>query len=455
MLPQALTILDRSANEIVYGPAPTGLGITDTLAGAVPLLHFADGRLQVSYLEIPPPLPLTFDSLSSMWHEVVDAAVPLPGGVAAQGRLLPGVTLTGSHLLPDVLDRAHAAARGLLARWPRNETTTNIWRGIELAGGREDLVATARAARNVPGFFDSSGRQLPTRTMRRTRSDEPWTSRRLRHVAQRLAAVVAAAMVAGPDEAGNALLKPFHAVAAQALPNSLGVDMPLSAWPPAARETYTAMIAALAVVEPAASAAASVRAPLCFLWRLYESWTAVRCLTVLDALPSFTRIFGPAVAVGCEWAAQWDAGDGTTVFALAQARISGEPRSFGGVLPIAVRSISSDLRPDVLLCVVTSDGRVGMAAVDAKRLSGGAMDASMAAEAASKYVWGLRLEGDVNRSASAQVSAVVLATTALPPTMHSSDSRIFPVPLVPDEPMDEFARAISATLESCLADASA
>ncbi|HST49308.1 hypothetical protein [Jatrophihabitans sp.] len=152
-----------------------------------------------------------------------------------------------------------------------------------------------------------------------------------------------------------------------------------------------------------------------------------------------------------EWLVKWVSSDGTTLTALAQARIGRQATRFGGAIPVGVRSVSSDLRPDLLLACEVA-GTVRMSVVDAKRRSSEVMNASAAAEAGSKYLWGLRTVSGDGTSAVVSLKGVVLATTATPPKLHDAAARIVGARLVPGENDDAFTKSIATALTQPEAD---
>jgi len=451
VVPPGLEVAERSMHRIVYVPARVSpLGSADVLAGSVPLLYFGSNGLQVSYLDIPPPLPLTLTDLMTMWDLVVDLGLPIPSSVLAQGRLLPGKAASGLMLMPELLDRAHAAARQLVASWPTKEDQGRIWRALELPGGREDLPGTDRHAGRFPVQVDDWGLRFPIKSLRRVRRDRRWTSQALHQTAARLVRLVDELLKEAEPRARDTMLQPLHQVAELARPPVTRLDPPFSAWPLSARSCLRAFTMALRLIESTRSSEGAARAPLSHLWRLYEAWTAALCFAVLDRNSTFTRENGPEKTEGAEWLTTWRHATGTRVVLIAQADIGREPRDFGGILPEGLFSVTSTLRPDIIMCIVKPGNELSIIALDAKRRSASSMDPRDAAEAASKYVWGIRLgdstlQVDVGK---AHVTRTLLATTAAPPLMISPRSRIVAVRVLPNLPDTELRDAIIQSLDS-------
>jgi hypothetical protein len=136
------------------------------------------------------------------------------------------------------------------------------------------------------------------------------------------------------------------------------------------------------------------------------------------------------------------------VVLLAQAEIGKEPQDFDGLLPGGIRSVSSVLRPDVTMGVVAPKG-VGVFVLDAKRRSAATMDPRDAAEAASKYVWGIRLGGSASEpdDGMVHVTRALLATTAVPPLMISAQARIVGLRVLPSLPVIDLRKTIKQSLD--------
>lgn len=448
VLPPGLEIVEQDAYRLVYRPVDQVLGPADVLAGSVPLLHLQADGLGVAYLDVPPPSPLTLSDLREMWDVVADLNLPTPSALPAQGRLLPGAVTPAATLLPEALDRAHAAARQLVAVWPLQEDESRIWRALELPGGREDLAGTDRRAARLPAQIDLRGRSLPIRSLRRVRRDRLWTSHELNRTANVLAELTAELVQGAEQRARAALLQPFYRVAELARSPVPTLDPPLSTWPVSALGCLREFRAALALVDATRSPEGAMRAPLCHLWRLYESWIAATCFKILDSDSRLTRTHDPDIVDGAQWFASWSSAEGFRVILFTQPEIGQNLQDFSGILPEGLRSTSSGLRPDVLICVVTPEERTGILVLDAKRRSALSMDSRDAAEAASKYVWGIRVGGSASDpdAGSAHVTAVLLATTAVPPLMYSAQARITVIQVLPNRPETELREAISQSL---------
>lgn len=425
LLPSAMAIVEQGPSHVIVAPRQTredrGDPIPDVLIGTMPFVHLnPEGLPSLAELWIPPPPPFRDEDVRMMWNEIDEAACPLPHSVLAQGGLGPGRIAERREigLTADFVALAYRRARALLARWPPQEAYELIWRNIELRGGREDFQATERRMPALAALKTKDGRPLPQKTARRRGIEDPWTSWLLYDAAL---AVVKEAGALGDrvieDLPWRKVTAAFRAVAGRARPDRSSSDSPVSTWPIAARLCYEGFLAALSVVRSTKTGAAT--APLSYLWRLFEAWVAVSSYrTLVDRFgPS---IEAPEAASGCEWRARWQL-NGSSLSFLAQARIDGT--GVPAAPPAArIRSISSDLIPDVLLIVEPSEGDVRIGVIDAKqRLVHTGMGPRDVAEAASKYVWGIRRQDEIR--ALPVVSALVVSSMPAG-NMYSKESRI-------------------------------
>jgi hypothetical protein len=151
---------------------------------------------------------------------------------------------------------------------------------------------------------------------------------------------------------------------------------------------------------------------------------------------------------GSEWVAHWRLGQGNEVKLLAHPQI-GKLSSTWSTPPMdVIRSISSDLVPDAVIAVTTSLG-TRLILVDAKeRLVSTPMDAMEVAEAASKYIWGIRYS-DSSISDLPIISAIIVSSMPAG-QMHSSESRIAAVQCLPSW-TTEFGDVLESLLSKSLA----
>ena len=119
-----------------------------------------------------------------MWQQLVDTGLPIPSSVTVQGRLPSGHLQPRDQLLVEYLEVAHRLSRNALSRWPTRNATQVRWQHLELPGGREDPVATARYGARYPGI-SSGRRRLPGRSARRVGANPAWTCRAIARAALR------------------------------------------------------------------------------------------------------------------------------------------------------------------------------------------------------------------------------------------------------------------------------
>lgn len=428
LVPPELQLTSRSPGLVVLGPPDTTDEMaTDVVAGSVPVIYLDGDRPKVAWLDIPPPPPLRLVDLDHMWRQLVEAGLPIPSSVGAQGRLPSGLLEPRQHLLAEYVELGHRLARSALATWPTRRKTQIRWQHLELPGGREDPVVTARGAARYPGL--SAGvRTLPARSARRVGAAPAWTSKALAQAAASASRLLLEAEWLGDIAERRTVVRPFLEVAAQATGDPGLADPPRSSWPTLTRQLFECLVA-LQAVATATVDHGPTSAPLCYVWRLYEAWIASEVLLGLDSLDGAVRTELHAGSPGYEWLARWTIPAGE-LLVCAQFRVGSTPDDLGRRLPHGLLSNTSILIPDVSV-FLSSAGQLRCVVVDAKRRSSVSMRADDAAEAASKYVWGLRIDGPRLNEPRIDVAQVVIATTALAPSMFSARSRITAARVIP------------------------
>ncbi len=409
MQPAGTRIVSQSSSSTVLDVAEEeGSEAPDLVVGAIPLVWWkpSRGSVDVQLLHIPAPPPFDASDVSAMWEDVLRSSGPAVESVLHQGLARGGGRVRGgSWLRPEAVPRAVAACRRLLDEWPELETTTNIWRPIDMRGAREDLVATDKRAAMKPGIR-SAGAVIPDRVARRHRSSIGWSSNRLAFACQS----VVRAMDDLQLDAGQSLqlARPLRSVAERSMTNEQAVDLPVSSWPLLAQSTLGAVLEARMAL--AVRGAGMDHVPLCHVWRLYESWLV---LAVAGALSPVLGS-GRKVSSGSRWIWQYDLGT-VTVRVHSQATIGADSAVDLSGHPDGLLSVLSDLRPDVLITVSDPHGPQAVLSIDAKRrIASTAMDASEIAAAASKYIWGIR--SGVTRDTP--ISSAIIASSAPLPEMH-------------------------------------
>jgi hypothetical protein len=222
----------------------------------------------------------------------------------------------------------------------------------------------------------------------------------------------------------RALSEPFDRLARRSRTLDSRPDQPFSSWTPNARRCYAAIVTALMTVKELG--VGTLSCPLTDLWRLYEDWIGAECAQILSSIATEVHplVSGPAK---CAWHGAWITENGTEVTILAQPTIGKDLSDFGQLLPQPIRSITSDLRPDVLMSMRTKDGKCSLLAIDAKqRTMVTAMKPEEVAEAGSKYLWGIR-----NASDDSAIERTIIASSASPQQMYAPTSKIVPLEIRP------------------------
>jgi len=427
-LPPTVRVRRESTDSIEIEPVAQGIGTDgpDVLVGELPIPFEAGGRIALSWLALPPLPPLELRDVSTMWSRIQELGYPVPRGNAAQG--LHSASAVGVADSPspglELLPEAHAAAVGLLGAWPSVETSTHLWRPIDVPGGREDERMTEKLAGRWPPVRRSIDVLVPGRTARVVPSTTPWASSSLSGAAvkvhQTLDALGQRTGWVVPSR------RTFDLLARRAWPSSPTTDPPLSSWPQAAADALRSMRALLATLDSAASGPR--RAPLSYLWRLYEAWVAAELGHAFSAIPGVAVLQSPQAAVGCDWHARYQMGTGELLVA-AQARLGASPASCPSLVEVGLRSATSVLIPDLVVAWRASTTSEWKTIVfDAKhRFAGQPMDAGAVAQAGSKYLWGLR-----RRVGESGVHRVVIVSTEDAGAMFSRESLIDAVRMLPE-----------------------
>jgi hypothetical protein len=426
-LPPTVRVRRQSIDYIEIEPTAQGIGTdgADILVGELPIPFETGGRINLRWLALPPPPPLELRDVSTMWSRIQELGYPMPKGNAAQGLHSASAVAATDSPSPglELLPHAHAAAVGLLGAWPSVETSTYVWRPVDVPGGRENERATEKLAGRWPAVRRSNDVLVPGRTARVVPSTTAWASSSLSGTAVKVHRIL--------EELGHTTgwdvpsRRTFDLLARRAWPPSPTTDPPLSSWPQVAADALRSMRALLATLESAASGPR--RAPLSYLWRLYEAWVAAELGHALSALPGVVAVEPPQPGSGCDWHAKYQLGTGELLVA-AQARLAATPTSCPPLVDVGLRSVTSVLIPDLLVAWRASPTSEWMTtAFDAKhRIAGQPMDAGAAAEAGSKYLWGLRRGAD-----DRGVNRVVIVSTERTGAMFSDESRIAGVRMLP------------------------
>jgi hypothetical protein len=410
----------------------------------VPLVSWDTGArvVTVEFLEVPPPPPFSHNDIQGMWKALLDFRLPLAGSIAMQGRSTGAKAAAGHPITSETLPRAISGCQRLIRRWPTNESRESIWRPTDMRGGREDLQATDRLGARRGGVTVGS-RVIPDRVARRQRSSIPWTSTRLSGACRALAVYL---REVGLDGSEQVLVGPLELVAALAAPARPVPDPPLSSWPAQARSTFRAVIEALVGLAVAGRGSSSV--PLSDVWKIYESWIALRSLSVLE------ECLGPAkpVGVGTVWSSEWDV-DGVTVRLHCQREIGASSGGNVAGHPDGIISVSSNLRPDVLISVIGSTGDKALFCIDAKRrITATQMDAGDVATAASKYLWGIRDASDPDLLPV--VTTLIVSSAGLASVHDVERSRIFGLFALPSQGAEGFDVFVREEVERLVAEVS-
>jgi hypothetical protein len=399
---------------------------TDVLVGRIPILHRAqEGRLtDVTCLNISPPAPFAGNGVEAMWTDLGDntwrqALRPMvsPFGAVPGGSVIRS---TSGIELPK-LSKARRLAVGMCNSWPSIEDRETVWRPLEVRGGRVDVRATERGGHKASGGLHTNTQLIPERVARVRAIERPWSGRMLSVVAEELAARTE------PLEASLGLVStPFRKLGQRAAQGGHNQHTSIASWPNSAQAVYHACLNALAEVINVGSVEGDP-APMCELWRLYETWIG---WCVLQALES--RFGPPTVKLnrgsrGASLRASWS--KPFSIDVLLQQTIGARSVRLTATTDEII-SVSSDLRPDVMIVLgIGPERRANLLVIDAKKRSvHTSMDAWELAEAGSKYVWGIR----TNHRDQRPVSRAIIATTGPAAILHDPEhAQIKAITLLP------------------------
>lgn len=446
LIPDGLWARRVASDLTVLEVPPRGTeGSPDVLVGTLPLVHWDEGagRPEVTFLDVPPPPPFGEADVEAMWTDVAESTVPLPTSVQIQGRSSGDPAPAGRGLDPEVVPEALGSLAQLIRRWPQRESVEVIWKPPDVRGGREDVRTTDRLGSKRGGLRRPNRTPIPDLTARRRGTSVPWASRRLAAACSALEEELAQRAEDMTSAETLRAKRLTQSVARRSLAGSIGPDSSVSSWPHSARSAFRAVIRALVAI--AAGGAGGLRVPLCDFWRLYEAWVAVTAYRVLVAE------YGEPTSVGsAEWSPQWHCGDGY-VRMHVQATIQGAPDPAITGHPNGILSVSSDLRPDVLLSIWREGGGQAMVCLDAKqRTTATMMESGDVAAAASKYLWGLR-RGDDPRSVAVSRTLIVSSAPVEQAQMFDEEmSRIGAAYLTPSGGDGNFCSRLIAAVEAAL-----
>ncbi len=440
ILPTGMRVATRSGSEVVLELAKSGSEAPDLLVGEVPLVYGnpGSGSAEVAFVKVQPPSPFTAEDVEAMWDGLLETTLRTFSSSPGQGRREGPSPVFGDWLRPEAVPRAAGACRQLLTQWPSRESVTTIWTPPDIGGAPEDLVETDRRGGSKPGKL-VGGVRVPDRVARRHRSSGPWTSARLSAACHSLATAVERQLASGAGSAD--LVRPIRIVGERASAPST-VDPPTSSWPTSAKTTLMAVISAR--IALALGTERRDRVPLSRVWQLYESWLAI---AVVEALhPLLGR--GQETRNGSSWCWEW-ALDSRLVRVHPQATIGAKANGALAGHPDGLVSVLSDLVPDVLVTVCDPEGEQRALCVEAKRRTAKTeMIASEVAEAAAKYVWGIRSGADLDTP----IASVILASSANLAGMHDVPrGRVSSCFVLPTQGREAFGKLVRQRVEALLA----
>lgn len=395
LLPLVLPVglqLDRlrqeGAVEIQLRPANP----FSTFVGRLAIPQLVAGKVRIAALDVPPPDPWRWGDIRNMLAAVRRLGLPDPSGGGALHR--GGVSMRSSRheLAWEALNRCSDAATIALSHWPTRSVRHQVERPLELSRGIELVNLTERKlGQGIDLLRAKDGRLAPAMTARRVGRVEPWTNRSIATVAGQVCRVVRSAKERSVfGEAPSALVAPIRSLSYRSRPTVPVPDPPFSSWPPAFSDAYVASLAVLTATADGGLRSGWVS--LADLWRLYETWLAERSFGILRRILGEPTWTDDTERVTCGWR-----GDSWELELRHPCTFTSNPRKMVGC---RWWSVSSELEPDVVL-VAKGPAGPRLVVLDAKarkRLTPGDL-----ASEASKYLWGIRRDGDATLGVTAAV----------------------------------------------------
>lgn len=418
----------------------------DVVVGRLPVLHSdGAGLLLVEYLTVPPPAPLGPDGVDQMWERVRLLPGSVPASVRRDTTASIGQSVTGA-LDPrlDLLPRLHVTLQALAHRWPQQEAIETGWRPVDLAGGREDVRTTLQRPLRAGVLMRPGSSATVAESARSRRAMTGW---RIGAVADVLVFVRRTVRDLGWDGDSGPLDRLLAAAITECDPGPMrGKDPSPSSWPPAIRALHDLGLDFL--VGAAAAKDPTVSAPLCHLWELYESWVAFEVMSAVSLSlghgPSEVSLVGKNTKGGEMWRASWSAGD-VAIRLWCQPEIRWGSTASPEMPPL--RSCTADLIPDLLLMAQRTPGTARYAVLDAKFHGESRMTAGTVAEAASKYLWGVR---STESSDECVLDEVILVGSGPAGMMNSSASATSTAMAFPGH-TDGLAETVSSLVDRLMA----
>lgn len=416
--------------EIRFKAGSVDNEIPDLPVGALPLVvRTPEGRYQLGSISVPPPKEFGLDGIDAMWKGL--CAVP----PAARGRVRRSTNWAASarHIRSEdafflpALPHLLSQAQHLMSAWPQRDMATSMWRSTGLVGGREDVRGTVREFGRLPAVA-VDGRYLPARTLRSFGGAAPWRLWAAHDLALMTAKALDAAPAFGVQDDRQQAVELLTRFAMRARPKTGARDVPQSSWPHALRHWVESGWRVFSQVQ--ALGRGVHQAPLCNLYELFEAWTVYEIHQFLESklgepsqrMEVVIERGGPGQPA---WFSRWVTGD-TVIELWSQHAFGRDPvRLLDPSWGPMVRSVTTDLIPDVLLIVGNPAG-FSAYAVDAKFTSKSELASSTASETGSKYHWGTRVD-----DGTPFLEQVVIASNRAASPMFDEGARISSVRLVP------------------------
>jgi PD-(D/E)XK nuclease superfamily len=389
--------------------------------GLLPI-NFIDGSgsLQLYTVDVPPPSPFSAEDIWLMWNSYCEIEWFFNGKVRPYGK---GSGARASHYESRVdiskLAILEQTAQQLILMWPTTFDVIERWLPVEIPGGRENILKTIRRE-NHSGqeYFLDRQTTIPFLSARDFVDQTDWTSERVAYYAEECRRELKS--IGSRVSAQSSKLEYFLIRIAERCGSTEAhaVDPPVSALPTLFQEFINAALEFLLHASQLRSGLGQV--PLVNPWALYEAWathSVEQILVKLLGLPlSHER------KENAQLARVWET-DKNRVLFLAQPTISQEAFP---IFESSIKSVTSILKPDVLIVSECEDNPPRILIIDAKHRLSVEFDTGQAAVELAKYLWGIRnCDRTQQPLGISEIQGLIISPKSIAPTLSAHSGMRF------------------------------
>jgi hypothetical protein len=401
-LPSAILYKTKPNGDVELQHAPADQivgGNVDEYAGMLllPYVRREAGErvFETATLLVPPRPPWRFSHLQHIWTDLSNSPID-PGFLQQQGVAdWRGRSLeVGPTLRSAALGELVRAGRSLVASWPTRYEMDVVWKPIGIRYGRELAAQTEREIGRRTQEAVWEGARVVDRSARARARLVPWRSPTIASVSRELVHQLESARDgAAVGEMDNAVIELVSTIGERMAGTDGFVDVQQSSWPFPFLVYYQAAVRSLSILSMRDDY--KLLTPLSEVWRLYEVWVASQ---IVERISEVLGVQG-------QWRKEdsgfrWNT-DAVRVDLLYQRSVL--PNQHLRVGGLTLISTTGELKPDLLIAVSTSSGG-RVLAIDPKRRF--TLTQSTVVTEGSKYLWGIRQVGDLERPVLEEVILV-------------------------------------------------